>query len=216
MIAYRSMKGVCVMFSRCFVAAVVAILGSFVSADFSAAQYASPADPRPLSRTGGAAGEVLNQIIRQDVGQGFNSQSLNLIALQNSRANVPFVGQQTVRGSSAPRIGLGLGTSSASKPFSSFTPDPTVSPYMNLFRTDFEGNSDLNYNTLVRPMLQQQAVNQQVQRQSMALQRQLQSVAAQSDFNPQGARDVYPTGHQTAFRYYGHYYPTMGRTQRRR
>jgi hypothetical protein len=180
----------------------------------SAGQYIS--DQKPLSRVGGPTEETMNQIVRQSVGQGYNVQSLNLIALQNSRSGVPYVGQQSTRGTaSGPRLPFGSGGSSTAKPFTSFSPEPTVSPYLNLFREDFEGNSDLNYNTLVRPMLQQQAVNQQVQRQAQDLQRQLQSVAAQSDFNPQGAKDVYPTGHQTVFRYYGHYYPTMGRQRRR-
>jgi hypothetical protein len=141
---------------------------------------------------------------------------LNLIALQNAREHVPYVGQTTTRTSSAPRIGLGLGPSGASKPFSSYSPEPTVSPYLNLFREDIEGNSDLNYNTLVRPQLQQQAINQQVQRQNLELSRQIQSVAAQSDFNPQGAKDIYPTGHPTAYRYFGHFYPSMSVRRRGR
>jgi hypothetical protein len=78
-----------------------------------------------------------------------------------------------------------------------------------------EGGSDFNYNTLVRPQLQQQQINRQVQRQGMEFARQLQSVAAQSDFNPQGSKDMYPTGHQTVYRYFGHYYPTAGRTRGR-
>ena len=55
------------------------------------------------------------------------------------------------------------------KPFSGYSPAPTTSPYLNLFREDFAGNSDLNYNTLVRPQLQQQAFNQQVQRQGQEM-----------------------------------------------
>ena len=178
--------------------------------NFAAAQY----DPRPVSRTGGAATEALNQIVREDVGTGFSSSSLNMIALQNSQARVPYVGQSSTQ-SGGSRIGLGLGGSGGSKPFSGFTPDPTVSPYLNLFREDLEGGGDLNYNTLVRPMLQQQQVNQQVQRQAVEFQRKLQGIAAQSDFNPQGAKDIYPTGHQTAFRYFGHYYPGMQRARGR-
>jgi hypothetical protein len=83
-----------------------------------------------------------------------------------------------------------------------------------LFREDLAGNDDLNYNTLVRPMLQQQQFNQQVQRQSLEMERRLQSFAAQSDFNPQGSTQQLPTGHQTVFRYYGRYYPAMNRFRR--
>jgi hypothetical protein len=202
------------MFFARILALTVAMGVALASNSDSAAQYLS--DPKPLSQVGGSAQEAMNQIVRQGVGQGYNVQSLNMIALQNTRDRIPYVGQQSTRGTaSGPRLPFGSGGSSSAKPFTSFSPEPTVSPYLNLFREDFEGNSDLNYNTLVRPQLQQQAVNQQVQRQAQDLQRQLQSVAAQSDFNPQGAKDVYPTGHQTVFRYYGHYYPTMGRQRRR-
>jgi hypothetical protein len=206
------------MFSRFSITTLLVIFYLALRPAESVAQYASPGDPKPLSRVGGAAGEALNQIVRENVGQGYSAQSLNLLALQNARGAVPYVGQQTTRGSSSgsrPAFNFGGGGTNA-KPFSGFSPDATVSPYLNLFREDFEGGSDLNYNTLVRPQLQQQAVNQQVQRQAIELQRQLQSVAAQADFNPQGAKDVYPTGHQTAYRYFGHYYPTMGRQRAKR
>jgi hypothetical protein len=105
------------------------------------------------------------------------------------------------------RIGLGTGSSLARKPFSSYAAAPTVSPYLNLFREDLRGQSAFNYSTLVRPALQQQQLNQQLQRQSQDLSRRLQSIAAQADFNPQGSKDQYPTGHQTVFMYYGHYFP---------
>lgn len=106
---------------------------------------------------------------------------------------------------------LGLSSPSIGKPFSSVTPSPTVSPYMNLFREDFSGESDLNYQTLVRPQLDQQRVNAQVQRQNMELSRRVQSISAQSNYgNPGGSQNQYPTGHPTSFRYYSHFYPTMG------
>ena len=64
--------------------------------------------------------------------------------------------------SGAGRIGLGLDTSfSGTKPFSGFSQGPTVSPYLNLFRTDANGSvNPLNYNTLVEPQLRQQQLNQ--------------------------------------------------------
>lgn len=101
---------------------------------------------------------------------------------------------------------VGVSTS-GSKPFSSYSAPPTVSPYMNLFRVDLNGNNNLNYSTLVRPQLQQQQMNQQLEQQNLQNSRRIQSIAAQADYNPQGAKDMYPTGHQTAFSYMGHYYP---------
>jgi hypothetical protein len=118
---------------------------------------------------------------------------------------------------SAARIGLGVGNSfSGSKPFSSFSPGPTVSPYLNLFRTDLSGNNALNYQTLVEPQLRQQQLNQQVQKREQQTNYRLQAIAAQADFNPQGSREEFPTGHQTVFMYYGHYYPQARPVQKKR
>jgi hypothetical protein len=114
----------------------------------------------------------------------------------------------------AARIGLGAGGSQVNKPFTGYDPGPTVSPYLNLFREDLEGNDHFNYTSLVRPQLQQQQFNQQVQRQNLELNRRLQSLAAQSDFNPEGSKSQHPTGHQTVFNYHGHYYPSMGARRR--
>ncbi len=47
----------------------------------------------------------------------------------------------------------------ARKPFSSYRPDPAVSPYLNLFRTDTNANTIDNYNTLVKPFVEQRYVN---------------------------------------------------------
>jgi len=109
--------------------------------------------------------------------------------------------------SNGPRINFGASTASrGSKPFSSYQSSPTVSPYLNLFRTDLQGGGNFNYSTLVQPQLQQQQLNQQLERQNSQTNRRLQSIAAQADFNPQGSKDEYPTGHQTVFNYMGHYY----------
>ena len=103
---------------------------------------------------------------------------------------------------------FGVGANSIrNKPFSSYSAPPSVSPYLNLFRVDLGGGSDFNYSTLVRPQLQQQQRNDELERQNLQNARRLQSIAAQADYNPQGAKDQYPTGHQTVFNYTGHYYP---------
>jgi hypothetical protein len=172
--------------------------------------------PQPVSKPGGFAGSDLESIYRQDVGTGYSVAAINRQTLTNLRVRAPYAGSGQVSPGPRPaaRIGLGTGATAASKPFSAYTPEPTVSPYLNLFREDFDGTSDFNYQSLVRPMLQQQQFNQQVQRQTMEMARRLQSMAAQSDFNPEGSKSQFPTGHQTVFMYYGHYYPTA--TVRRR
>jgi hypothetical protein len=186
------------------------MLVSLLCTHLTKAQAPLYGDPRPLSNTGGAAGAELNQIYGQDVGYGYSAASINRHTLLNNQVRAPYgPGIGAISQTARPRIGLGVGTSSpAGKPFSGYTPSPTISPYLNLFREDFDGSSDFNYQTLVRPMLQQQQINQQVERQAMEMARRMQSMAAQSDFSPQGSTTQFPTGHQTVFMYYGHYYPT--------
>jgi hypothetical protein len=182
----------------------------FLCAASTSAQAPMYSDPRPISNVGGTAGQELNQIYRNDIGYGYSSASVNYHTLMDARVRPPYgAGGSMLTNPQRPRIGLGVGSSSpASKPFSGYTPPPTISPYLNLFREDFDGSSDFNYQTLVRPMLQQQQFNQQVERQAMEMARRMQSMAAQSDFNPQGSTTQFPTGHQATFMYYGHYYPT--------
>jgi hypothetical protein len=173
-------------------------------------------DPKPVSNVGGPTGEALRQVYRNSLGQGYTASSLNMISLQAAANRIPYAGQSGTRSSPVPG-GLGLGPANVSKPFSSVTPEPTVTPYLNLFREDRSGNSDLDYTTLVRPQLQQQQINQQAQRQSLDLERRLQSLTAQADFNAGGDKEQFPTGHKTAYRYYGHFFQMpSGRARRSR
>jgi hypothetical protein len=109
---------------------------------------------------------------------------------------------------------FGGGLTSGNKPFASRSSSPTISPYMNLFRDDITGDSD-NYNTLVRPQLQQQQVNRSMQVQTQAIDRHVQSLAAKPAFNPQGSASQSPTGHPTGFMYHSHYYPALGKPRGR-
>jgi len=171
---------------------------------------------RPRSGSGNISSNELRNIYREDVGMGFTSQSLNQLSLQNARAQVGNFGQASINsGGAAPRVQSSLG-GSTSKPFSSVSSSPTVSPYLNLFREDFDGGGDFNYQTLVRPQFQQLATNQQFQRQNNELSQRVQSISAQSAFqNPAGSEQQFPTGHQTTFGYYGRYYPGMARARDR-
>lgn len=103
-------------------------------------------------------------------------------------------------------------TAPASKPFANVSPEPTVSPYLNLFRTDLSGNDDLNYQTLVRPQLQQQAFNRQMSVQTQQMNMRMQAIAAQNPYSsPRGSTQMMPTGHRSTFRNYSHYYPALSR-----
>jgi hypothetical protein len=55
---------------------------------------------------------------------------------------------------------------------------PTVSPYLNLFRNDFNNRALPNYQALVRPLQLQQQVNQQQQRLLLQQNRELQQLNA--------------------------------------
>lgn len=176
---------------------------------------------QPRSGSGNQASNELRQIYNRDVGQGFTSQSLNQISLANARAQVGNFGQSSVNQRFSPggggRVPSLAGGGTAAKPFSSVTSSPTVSPYLNLFREDFDGGGDFNYQTLVRPQFQQLATNQQFQRQNTELSQKVQAISAQSAFqNPAGSEQLYPTGHQTAFGYYGTFYPGMQQQQQQR
>ncbi|MEX2308130.1 MAG: hypothetical protein WD738_11085 [Pirellulales bacterium] len=181
-----------------------AVLGVTTVAGVATAQSPSPGSPFQSSPSGGYGSSQMSSIYRQAVGSGYSGSSLNQIALRNAQAQVPNVGQMSTR--SGPGS-YGLGSSMTGKPFSGYSAAPTVSPYLNLFREDFDGNSDFNYQTLVRPLQQQQQFNQMMERQSMEVAKRLQTIAAQADFNPQGSTSQYPTGHRTVFMNYSHFYP---------
>ena len=166
-------------------------------------QQSSGTSAKPPSSVGGYTGSELQSIYRRDIGQGYTVDSIIRESLRSANAGAPYM-RQSVRGSSG---SLGLSPPRAGKPFSGISSSPTVSPYLNLFRESLDGNDDLNYNTLVRPQLEQQRMNEQFQRQNLDISRRVQAIAAQADYNPQGSKSQYPTGHQTTFMYYGHYYP---------
>lgn len=182
----------------------------------------------PGGGVGGNAGSELNSQRRRDIGTGYTAANLNRQSLSQNSVSSPYIGGytgRTIAGGinndtlggpvSRPAASFGVNTGApASKPFSGVSSRPTVSPYMNLFREDLEGFSDFNYQTLVRPQLQQQEINQNLQRQQQELAANVQNLVAQPAFNPQGSQSQHPTGHMTTFRNHSHFYPTMGRTRR--
>jgi hypothetical protein len=199
-------------FSSLRLASLFCGLAVMLAAQTAFAQSGIPTGP--LSNVGGYSGQALKSLYNSDVGTGYTGQSLNNIALQNAQARVPYVGQNT---DSAPAatIGPGIGARST-KPFSSITTTPTVSPYLNLFNNSRTGTSAFNYQTLVRPQLQQQAINQQQQRQNLDVDRKVQALAARGAYShPEGSDQQVPTGHQTTFMYYGHYYADEGPHRKR-
>ncbi|QDT67431.1 hypothetical protein MalM25_03290 [Planctomycetes bacterium MalM25] len=177
---------------------------------------------------GSAANSYLKGIQNQAIGTGYSVNSIINNTIVNSRAQAASTGTsnfqvtnssissgfgRTPASASIPTVPGGAG---GSKPFTSLRRDPTVSPYLNLFNTGIGGGqaSIDNYNTIVRPQLQQQSLNRQLQRQTQQLNTRVQQIAAQPAFQAQGSDRMMATGHATVFGYYSRFYPTAGRRRR--
>lgn len=173
----------------------------------SARAQMSMYNPAPASDLSGYAGREMRSVYHQGIGNDYSTGQLIKNNYNQTRATVPYVGQSVGTTGSA-MFNLGTPTRTQSKPFAAHRSSPTVSPWMNMFREDLSGEGDLNYQTLVRPELQQQQVNRQLERQNMELGQRVQTMSAQNAYNPQGSDQIYPTGHPTVFMNYGHYFPT--------
>ncbi len=183
----------------------------------SQTRYAPPDITKSKSAPSGNTGQQLRSSHRANVDQGYAVRRPSSITLPQGQARVPYgqssFGQPRQRAAS---IGSGTGRSPFAKPFSSISASPTVSPYLNLFREGLGESDDFNYQTLVRPQLQQQQLNQQLQRQNLELSRRLQAISAQGAFqNRAGAENLSPTGHRTVFGNHSHYYPSAAPRQPR-
>jgi len=116
-------------------------------------------------------------------------------------------------------LGLTLGWASiatAQTRTGRYTPKrPTVSPYLNLTRRDTGALP--NYYALVRPQLEQQALNQQQQATNLRQQQAVQGVQKQvTQLNEPNVRS---TGTGAGFSNLSHYFPTptaRGKTNARR
>jgi hypothetical protein len=168
---------------------------------------------------GGAASQFLGQY--QMEAQNFNTVDNEIFNNLNSlmpqfgelmdraramgRASQPRALQ---RPSMAAGVGSGIGAGGAprSKPFAGASNGPTVSPFL-LLDDSIGGDPIDSYNTLVRPMLQQQRTNQQFQQQSMELTRRVQQLSARPAFEPTGDENTMPTGHPSTFGNTLQFYP---------
>ena len=92
-----------------------------------------------------------------------------------------------------------------SKPFKHVEQRPTVSPYLNLLRDD--SGATANYQTLVRPQMEQIDFNRQQERQFDRLDRQFQNFRSESAYPQDGSVEIRETGHTTRFMNLSHYYP---------
>ncbi len=114
----------------------------------------------------------------------------------------PFPGYMTGYETGQAAASFGGGTSvPLQKPFGDYSPAPSVSPYINLYRPEGAFGAAGNYYSLVRPMVQQQQVNRQLSRQL----NQMRSAMST------GTRSVGRTGAIGGYfmNYYG-FYPGLG------
>ena len=95
----------------------------------------------------------------------------------------------------------------AQQPFSNIYQSPTVSPYLNLTNRNSSGVS--NYQTLVRPLLDQQQQDIKQQQQIQRLSQQQQALAQGGLTRPARgiSTTIRGTGHVAGFMFRGNFYP---------
>jgi hypothetical protein len=90
-----------------------------------------------------------------------------------------------------------------------YTPRPTVSPYLNLFN---DPNGLGVYQTLVRPFVNQNDINARQATNINQLQQELSQVRSNSGLGTTGTSGrIRPTGHAATFMDLSHYYNSRGR-----
>ena len=95
--------------------------------------------------------------------------------------------------------------SQRSKPFSSVTRGPTVSPYLSLSSLNSTGS---DYQSIIRPQQQKQRENQRQQAFAIRRQKQLNQTAARAPYSRTGDENSAPTGHAAVFQSLGSFQNT--------
>ncbi len=118
-----------------------------------------------------------------------------------------FTSQAAAQSMSAPRMPVRGGASQ--KPFSGYTRQSGVSPYMNLYRSTGRFGGVDNYNSLVRPMLRQRQENRQTQLDLQRLRMNSGAQGTQLQQLNQRTSNVRGTGQPNRFRNFHDYYPGL-------
>lgn len=166
----------------------------------SAKVQSAPQRPRPLipSRQIDAAnrGEFLNtsysaEQVRAAIGYNSNAAASQSVAQLPRRTSSVPAAQPSRRGA---------------KPFQNVAQDPTITPWLNLYRPE-ELTELPNYFAYVRPQMQQLETNRRAQTDILYLQREVQNVSTAPVGQKYGATALPPTGHSARFmdtaQYYG-------------
>jgi hypothetical protein len=96
-----------------------------------------------------------------------------------------------------------------SRPFDTTSRRPAVSPYMNLLNNNT--GAATNYQSLVRPQIDQQNYNAQSASAIKNLQRQQAKSSQRSKSGSEGNQKLRSTGHAATRETYSHFYPSLGR-----
>jgi hypothetical protein len=175
--------------------------------------------PKPFSPTSQLNGRspVRQAVAQMPMPQPIMPQAPTLTSGTNNTLNYyggasarATLSQMPTRQRFIPQGGASVGVGSTSQKSNSRQPgtatDPTLSPYLNLFREERE-DSLPNYYTFVRPAVQQVETNRNQQRQLQGLQRQVQRTAYQTQ--PVGT--LPPTGTRSRFGDTGQYFSGFNR-----
>lgn len=159
------------------------------------------------AQTSGQKNYVKDLLYRQNRGTSSSFFSVDRIKQRNQFNLVPTAG---VSGLNRKTFSSSLASSSSStsqrkKPFRGVTRGPAVSPYLSLSRPF---GSATDYQTLVRPMREQQRQQEQMQRYTIQNQRRLNQMAARAPYNTRGDENAAPTGHAAVFQSLGSYQNT--------
>jgi hypothetical protein len=104
-------------------------------------------------------------------------------------------------------IGAASAFAQGGPPNLTYTPRPTISPYVNLFN---DPGRFANYQTQVLPFLNQNQINAQNVTSLNQLQQELNQVRTTSGFGTNGTSGrISPTGHAATYRSFSHYYTNM-------
>lgn len=97
--------------------------------------------------------------------------------------------------------------SRGARPFASVEREPTISPYLNLFRDDEDNDEAVpNYFTLVRPQVEQRQINLQQQRELQRIESRVRTVQYEQEAGTARTGPLPATGHGTRFFNTGSYY----------
>lgn len=102
---------------------------------------------------------------------------------------------------------FGIHTTRAVKPYANVERRPTVSPYLNLVRDDGDTSDVPNYQSLVRPQIEQSRTNRRQRQRLQKLGRQVRQLQTSKSPSTGETDQVRETGHAVRFMNLLHYYP---------